>query len=151
MFWAWLRVNLTRTAKWLWVGHKTFIFMPKNTNSITIWRTTISIFACKMRHNARQNDNNGFLRKKWSKWSENARDHGKTTPLSAGGPFQSRANMRHVLVWCEPQLKAPILLFYRGKCNQKRKQKCKRQIELFIIFYLNFIWVRKNVMNDVDK
>ena len=64
---------------------------------------------------------------------------GKTTPLSASGPFQSCANMRHVLVWCEPQLKAPILLFYRGKCNQKKKQKCIRQIELFIIFYSNFI------------
>lgn len=124
--------------------------MPKNTNSITIWRTTISIFACKMRHNARQSDNNGFLRKKWSKWSENARDHGKNNSSFSQWTLSITRKLEKCS-WCEPQLKAPILLFYRGKCNQKRKQKCIRQIELFIIFYSNFIWVRKNVMNDVDK
>ena len=150
MFWAWLRVNLTRTARWLWEGHKTYL-CPW-TQTILLFGEQKSPFLPVKCATMRDSDKNGFLRKKWSKWSENARDHGKTTPLSAGGPFQSRANMRHVLVWCEPQLKAPILLFYRGKCNQKRKQKCIRQKQLlFIIFYSNFIWVRKNVMNDVDK
>lgn len=151
MFWAWLRVNLTRTARWLWEGHKTYLcpwtqtillFGEQKSPFLPVKCATMRDKVIRMVSCARNGQND--LRTQGTM--------GKTTPLSASGPFQSRANMRHVLAWCEPQLKAPILLFYRGKCNQKRKQKCisKKQL-LFIIFYSNFIWVRKNVMNDVDK
>lgn len=61
---------------------------------------------------------------------------GKTTPLSASGPFQSRANMRHVLAWCEPQLKAPILLFLSRQMQPEKKTKVYTSKTIIIHYFL---------------
>lgn len=114
--------------------------MPMNTNYITIWRTKISVFARKC----------ATMRDKVIRMVSCARNGqndlrtqgtmGKTTPLSASGPFQSRANMRHVLAWCEPQLKAPILLFIEANATRKENKSVYVKNNYYSLFFIQILF-----------
>lgn len=136
MFWAWLRVNLTRTARWLWEGHKTYLcpwtqtillFGEQKSPFLPVKCATMRDKVIRMVSCARNGQND--LRTQGTM--------GKTTPLSASGPFQSRANMRRTcscLVWTTAE--STNLTFLSRQMQPEKKTKVYTSKTIIIHYFL---------------
>lgn len=138
MFWAWLRVNLTRTARWLWEGHKTYLcpwtqtillFGEQKSPFLPVKCATMRDKVIRMVSCARNGQND--LRTQGTM--------GKTTPLSASGPFQSRANLRNVL-GANHSWKHQSYFFIEANATRKENKSVYVKNNYYSLFFIQILF-----------